>query len=83
MGEEGGKRAGRSSDENGARVHRFRGRKGVDKGLVGQVCVAEQIYWIQGGLQIRQDQRNQRAVPTSVLENRTEGQRRKRDRGTE
>lgn len=26
-----------------------------------------------GGLQIRQDQRNQRAVPTSVLENRTEG----------
>lgn len=25
-----------------------------------------------GGLQIRQDQRNQRAVPTSVLENRAE-----------
>lgn len=41
-------RAEWSSDENGARVHRFRGREGIDKGL-GQVRVAEQIYWIQGG----------------------------------
>lgn len=41
-------RAGWSNDENGARVHRFRGREGIDKGL-GQVRVAEQIYWIQGG----------------------------------
>lgn len=40
-------RAEWSSDENGARVHRFRGREGIDEGL-GQVRV-EQIYWIQGG----------------------------------
>lgn len=48
--EEGGSRAGWSSDENGARVHRFKGWKGVDKGMGDrQVRVAEQIYWIQGG----------------------------------
>lgn len=35
-GEEGGNRVGWSSDENGARVHRFRERKGVDKGLGGR-----------------------------------------------
>lgn len=37
-----------------------------------------------GGLQIRQDQRNQRAVPTSVPENRAEERReRETGRGTE
>lgn len=50
----------------------LRGERGLIRGWGGQVRVAEQIYWIQGGLQIRQDQRNQRAVPTSVLENRPE-----------
>lgn len=71
-GEEGGNRVGWSSDENGARVHRFRERKGVDKGLGGAGTCNGADLLDPGGLQIRQDQRNQRAVPTSVLENRAE-----------
>lgn len=71
-GEEGSSGGGRgwSNDENDVRVHRLGDEEGTDRGEGGAGTCSGADLLDPGGLQIRRDQRNQRAVPTSVVQAR-------------
>lgn len=71
-GEEGSSGGGRgwSNDENDVRVHRLGDEEGADRGGGGAGTCSGADLLDPGGLQIRRDQRNQRAVPTSVVQAR-------------